>query len=276
MKKMVLLTGFLIFVTFTPAVLAQTPTRLRATTPSETIAEQAQQLNDRIATNVATLKNKNRHIVGKITTVGSNSITLLPGSGLPVTVTVGATTKIYDYVGGKKIITFNDLKVGNQVAVVGIEPNERSGIAILIFKLTEPVKHQALFGTITKIDIATASAKVSTSSASLATLTVTLKVGTGAQVIITKDTKINIPTISKPTLKDLKLGQKAVATGIIDSQKGFLANKFIVIGQGTLNPTPSIATGSARQETQSGSNRNNSADTLRKIVPSTANIQTNP
>lgn len=276
MKKMVLLMGFLVFVTFTPAVLAQTPNRLRTSTPSGTIAEQAEGLKNRLSTEVVILKNKNRHTSGKITAISSHTITILAGSGFPVTVTVGTTTKFFDYQENKKIITFNDLKIGNQIAVVGLEPTDRSGIAIFIYRLADPRHHQALFGTVTKVDVATASAKVGTPSAALATVTLSLKIGSNAQVVITKDTKLSLPGVSKPTLKDLKPGQKVVTTGIINNQTGFLAGKFIIIGQGVLTPTPNIATGSARAATQSGTTKNNSLDILRKILPSTTNIQTNP
>lgn len=280
MKKTALLTALLLFVTLTPTVLAETSTLGRSSTPpgllkkaetkpittkttgADKKSEKSMDIKTRIATPVGTLKDRNRHIIGKITALGSNSFTLLANNNAAINVTVDSNTKYFDWQGPKKAITFASLKVGNRLSVVGIAPGESSGVAVIIYRLVEPERHAAYFGTITKIDIASSSAtgsanllgkktKPATASAVLATITLRLRIGTSAAVLITRDTKFKITGLKNALLSDLKIGQKVVTTGILDTLNNLIAKNFIVIANGRITDNNSSASGSAHPASNS-------------------------
>lgn len=281
MKKTALLTCLLFFVTLAPTALAAQSSPARNATPpgqlnkgsnSNSKAVQAQSnsnsnsnksssnqgpseksgksmdIKDRIATAVGSLKSRHRHVIGRITALGTNSITLATINGTTINVTVDSNTKYFDWKGPKKAATLASLKVGDRLSVVGLSSGQNSGLAVLIYRLVEPERHGALFGTISAINIASSSALSTirgTAATSSATVTLRLRTGTSAAVLINPNTKLKISGFKTSTLQDLKIGQKAVATGIFDNLSNLVAKHFVVLAHGMIkgnNPASGSAT----------------------------------
>lgn len=282
MKRLTALFIMTIFLTLVPTVLAQTPNRSRSNastsaTPTRTEnprvrpSTPAANVRDRVATQVAEVKNKNRYIVGTINEISGTTL-MVTVRNTVVEVKTDTTTKIFDLQNGRRQIAFGALRVKDKIGAVGIANGDTTGTATLIARIpAETNRPQTIVGTINQVIVATPSASTTrtTTATASATITITQKTGTSSAVLITKDTKILGSVTPAPKPENLKTGQKVVV--VARNISGTLtATHLIVIGESRLTPTPrreatrSAATNSARPSTSSAR-----PTTTRTVSPTT-------
>lgn len=239
MKRLAGLFLLTIFLTFTPAVLAQTPGRLRTASPSSTPP-----VREKVATRVSEIKSNSKFVSGKITLLTDTTLTIQPTGEPSITVTTSSTTKFIDLLTTKRTITIKSLRAGDLVSVVGVSPAESSGTARLVARTLSPKTRATLVGTVTNVQMATSSGILKTATSS-AEITLKVKTGTSSAVLVNTTTKLKITGLIAPTLNDLKVGQRALVTGAKGAP--FTASNFVVISQNSLvTPTPSkVSTKSA-------------------------------
>lgn len=259
MKRLVGLSILTLFLTLTGMVSAQTPTRLRSSTQSATPVENVTTIKEKIATQVAVIKNSNKYVVGKIITISAPTITILTDSGRTVSVQTNQTTKITSAINPKKTITFKNLLVGDRIAANGISSEESAGLAKIVYQLPIPNPRTTIVGTVTSVKAATASASINNTNHTVAEVSVKLRTGTTVSVLITDSTKIKVLNVQKLTVDDIKVGQKVIVTGP-KTTGAIPANYFFVFreeplalpninNEATNSPTPTTRSRSATAST---------------------------
>jgi hypothetical protein len=256
-KRLIALSLLTLFLILTPAVLAQTPSRVRSASPSSQPAGRADEIKDRIATRVAETRSQTHFVVGKIVTIDRPNLVVNLTGGRSLNVQTDSKTKFFDMtLPTRKTTTLANLRVGERVAVIGLSPADSSGLAKIIMKLPAERLRTTLLGTITKIETATASGRLQAESTSSATVTLRHRSGTSSAILISADTKLKIRSVTSPTVASLKVGQKAVVTG----PKGvdpMPASNFHVLGddpRANREATPSTRP-TSRGSTNSGTRR---------------------
>ena len=182
------------------------------------------------------LKKRKAHFIGLITQISGTSLKV-KNQNREVTVSTDQNTKYFSLnTGGKKKITFGDLKVDDRIAVVGILKSESSGLAKMIVKLPQvktEIKRHAVFG------------KVTTIEGNIITIKHLKKTNTWS-IKVTGETRIKKKGTDLATLADIKIGDIAAAVGIpVEGEENIIEAKAIYVIPGKFKGIEKQATQSA-------------------------------
>ena len=226
----------------------------RATSSSEARSEAADrapdrmaQLKDKRATIAAEKKEKIKekirdkfrrraHVFGEITAISATTITIETKQGSIKTIFTDSETKFLQLgKGGKKEIELTDLKVGDEIAAVGIAKDENEGLAKFVVRFVTPqVRRHAVFGEVSEIG-----------DNQLTVSHLIQKDKPTTTVKVTAATKIKIKGKENASFSDIKVGDKVAASGIVDENGVITAKRIFVIPGKFEGAKPKSATESA-------------------------------
>lgn len=191
-------------------------------------------------------------VMGTLTTISPESITMTDGAGTSHTFAIASTTKFDTFVGKTKP-TIKTLKADDSVAVAYTDPTTATGI-FLVPATLPAAKQTSFLGVVSSREASTSGIILSLKNP---------KEDDFAKALVTSKTTVTAKGLDKPTMDDIKAGDKVLLVGPSSTTSNLITTlkAYLIPGKArglldkiTVSSTPSATKAATTSGTKTSTN----------------------